>query len=867
MICFTLGLTAQSRKVSFYVDHQKNCAEALDDFRKKNELIIAFNEDLQHIKTIQSRKLDADNIQDLFSKLCQVYSLDFIIHDHKTYLVRSSAVELRNAENSNIHLNIKDEVTGDPVAFATVYDQSGKVFGFTDAYGDCFFKHRKSKDDLKLFVHSLSYKDHEIRVSQNLDFVPVKLQLDPVKVIPISIKTLKNKLYFARTQSIDIDQRGLDQLSGASVFSNDVIRNVQILPGVAATNDAKASLRVRGSHEEATLMVLDEMPIYRADHFYGVFGAFNGDYIDQFSLFRNNIPVQYGGRTSGMLRMESLNQIDSSFFKLDANLLNLGIHTAIPLSKSLAVNFAYRKSLSNLTNTGFNDLSERENLVNKPQEIMNQNLARSNPDFDFFDMNGNVLYRMGSHRLKANVFLSNDVFNNSYITNFLGKDKAKIRESFSQENQWSNQAGGLHYIYETTESKTEVNAYITSHSNNYDILSQLTKRYPNVIDRDTFAIQNDNLIRDYGGKVKMQIPKWWNTFAGLEYIHHTNSLTLANESATIFESNRVGREAAVFAGLKWDKNPSWSMEPAMRMSYIPELNQAYFLPQIYATVMISNTAKIKAAASKHVQYIRQIEHENILGQKQSYFVLANDKNIPIGIGQNYMIGTWMGWGRIGLDVEAYFRKLDGTTIHATTMPGLRIENRPLQASEFKIFSGETYTKGVDISLTYNQKNYSGIFSYTLSKTDNRFSEIFQNQWFPASEDSRHQLKWAQYYTIRKWEISTQFVGATGRPFLDLTGLNARVLRENLAIDQFVSSLPAYYRWDIGLAYQTKFLSQNLRLGFSVFNVLDRNNVKFRQFVHQLPPAPGTSNPKQTLLGNDVEQLGRTFNISIVLDIR
>lgn len=138
LISFISGLTAQSNKVSFYLDHQKNCAEALGDFRKKNDLIIAFNEDLQNIKTLQSRKLEADNIQDLFTKLCQVFSLDFIINDQKTFLVRSSASELQNAPSNTIHLNIKDEVTGEPVAFATVYDQSGKVFGFTDAYGDCF---------------------------------------------------------------------------------------------------------------------------------------------------------------------------------------------------------------------------------------------------------------------------------------------------------------------------------------------------------------------------------------------------------------------------------------------------------------------------------------------------------------------------------------------------------------------------------------------------------------------------------------------------------------------------------------------------------------------------------------------------------
>lgn len=867
MLCFIFDLTSQSNSVTFFVDHKKNCAQNLEDFRKRNDVIIAFHEDLANLTAKQSRRIDADNISDLFSKLCQIFGLDYIINDAKSFLVRSRAEEIQNSDHGTIHINIKDDVTGEPISFATVYDEFGKVFGFTDAQGDCFFKQRKSDGDLRLFVHSLSYKDQQINIHTRDDFFTFRLQADPLKALPISIKTLKKKLYFARTQSIELDQRRMDPLNTASIFNNDVIRNVQILPGVNATNDAKASLRIRGSHEEATLMVLDEMPIYRADHFYGIFGAFNGEYIDKLELFRNNIPVQYGGRTSGMLRMESKNKVDSSFLKLDANLLHLGIHTAIPLSKAVAVNIAYRKSLSNLTNSGFSDLSERENLVNKVMENRKQNIIRSNPDFDFYDFNGNLVLNYGAHKIKANVFMSDDIFNNQYLSNFLGVDRAKISESFNQENQWSNSAGGISYTYTSKNANIEFNTYYTSHNNSYAVLSQLIKRYPFQIVYDTFGIFNHNIINDHGAKIKIHLPKLLNSFIGLDYIFHDNELTLANEKNTIFERNRNGSETAAFVGFTYDKNKKWSLAPAFRVSYIPLLNKMYFLPQLYTTFNISESAKLKAAASRHLQFIRQIEHENILGQRQSYFVMANDNNIPIGIGQNYMLGAWIGSGHLSIDIEAYFRKLHGTIIHATEMPGFRSENNSLQAAGFKIFSGETRTNGIDLTLNYQHRHYSGLLSYTLSKTDNRFSDIFQNQWFPAAEDSRHQFKISQAYTIQKWEFNAQYVGATGRPYLDLSGLNSRELRGNLTIVNYISSLPAYHRWDLGVAFKTKMRKQDVKLGFSVFNVLDRDNLKFRQFVYQLPPAPGTLVPKQTVLGNDVEQLGRTFNVNVVLDIK
>ncbi len=233
---------------------------------------------------------------------------------------------------------------------------------------------------------------------------------------------------------------------------------------------------------------------------------------------------------------------------------------------------------------------------------------------------------------------------------------------------------------------------------------------------------------------------------------------------------------------------------------------------------------------------------------------------------HFMLGLSKFWDRFSLDFESYYRTLDGAIIHASQRPGLRQFNMQAPPQSFKLFQGEGRVYGMDVSLSYEKRAWFSMLNYTLSKSENRFKEIFKNQFFPSSEDSRHQLKWLNSYSYKDFSFSLHYITASGRPYLDLSVLGNNMDRNNLDISKSIRNLPAYHRVDIGLNYQFKLFSNVAKIGFTVFNVMNRTNVKYKQFVFQLPPTQGSNtNPVNTILGSDVSQLDRTYNISLQIN--
>lgn len=832
----------------------------LNDFKQKYSALIAFSPTLSEQIATTDRNITATTIEHLFAKVCSVFQLEFVSNGHNSFLVRSESKDIEKAEDNILHISLKGSNDPKPISYAAIYDDSRKYYGFTDEEGDCFIKLPKGKNAQKLNIHSLAHQDREISVNTDDLYHEIVLNPDPVKVVPVTINTLKKKLSFAKGQAVTTDQQLLDQVLQSTVFQKDVMRAVQLLPGISAINDSKSGIRIRGANEEATLLVLDEMPVYKADHFFGIFGAFNSWYVKDVSLYKNNIPVDFGGRTSGLVKMNSAKEVEPFKLNVDLNLLNSGIFLNLPVNKNLAILFSGRTTYTELTKSAVYDLSQRQNLENPNFPKPNASQITAKPTFDFYDLNGKILYHFGKHKFEANIFNSDDRFQDKYNLSFNDKNKQVNQELYNQVSKWNNLATGVNYIFSDPGFDFKFSGYYTSHFNNYDIESFIARIERNKIFRDTINILNKNDIKDLGFKLGYVNKKLNNLQLGAEHIIHDNELYIENDRNPIFEINRRASESSIFVQWPLGDKSGFYVEPAIRSTAFHSLGTFYFLPQIYLSQSLSSTMYLKASAGKQAQLIRLFEHENALGQKQQFFALSNNSSVPVGISHNMMLGLWKTFGKLNLDIEAYYRTLDGAIIHATQMPGVRPPQTGV-ISGFLLFSGESRTRGVDLSFSFEDKTYFSLLTYTLSKSENRFTQLFKNQVFPASEDSRHQLKWVNTYSIGKFDISGTYIGATGRPYLDLSSIRTPLERENLVVENYVKNLPAYHRIDLGTYYRFKLSGYETKLGISVFNLTNRVNVKYRQFVYQIAPLTGQQNPVNTILGSDVVQLERTFNVS------
>ena len=858
----TGDLFAQQNEIFNFVV-EKNCASTIEKFRSKFGVLVAYNPDLAQIQNPESRTIKGRSAEEIFSKICLIFNLDYIPADKASFLVRSDFNSTSQSNETIVHINIAEQRDGYPISYATVYDESKKYFAFTDEFGDCFIRLPKSKVGTMLRVHSLAHSETTIQVTSDNKIHKIVLADDPVKVIPLTISSLKKRLNFMKGQGASASSGFLNALTGASVFPTDVLKSVQLMPGVSNTDDSRSSIRIRGANDEATLLLLDEMPVYKADHFYGIFSSFNSRYINELTLLKNNIPVEYGGRTSGMLKMKSNAKIDSFDIVADVNLLSTGIAINLPLSKSLSVSMAGRKSYTDLFSTTFAKLQDKDSLSVETRNNGLQNVIISKPRFDFWDFNGKISFNAGKHQFSLNSFISKDVFDNQYFISILQPNRPATDENFSQYNDWENKSFGLSHVYNSKKVAISTNFYTTRYYSGYDVFSDVLRFDPMETIRDSAHIFNTNSIEDNGVKISARIPGWHNALLGAEHIRHFNYLNIENDQQSIFKVDKSGNETSLFASLDLGKSTTWQVMPSIRYNYLHYLAEGYFLPQIHATYNIQTGLKAKASAGRHLQNVRLFEHENVLGQKQQFFVLANGSNVPVGIGQNLMLGATWSKNNFTIDIEGFYRTLDGAVNHATSAPGLRPPkgNKPNPTTSFRLFQGESRVQGVDFTLVYDSKNLVSMLTYTLSKAENRFPEIFSNQYFPSSDDSRHQLKFFNAYSFKKVEFTLTYSGATGRPYLDLSNLDRMIDRRNLNLNKYIQKLSDYHRIDLSASYKMNFKHWHTQIGFTVFNLFDRVNVKYRQFIYQLPPGQGSNSQQNTIVGSDISQLERTYNLT------
>src|SRR5690606_6327842 len=162
---------------------------------------------------------------------------------------------------------------------------------------------------------------------------------------------------------------------------------------------------------------------------------------------------------------------------------------------------------------------------------------------------------------------------------------------------------------------------------------------------------------------------------------------------------------------------------------------------------------------------------------------------------------------------------------------------PISLSDYTLFQGDGRYYGIDIGISYKKKGWSQSYQYSLSKSENRFEKLFNNQYFPTTEDSRHQWKILQGYTLSKWHIQSAMFFASGRPFTNVNQILADrdvVEVTDINPDKYQDRLPHYFRWDALIGYTVHLgKKSSLIFEFSCFNILNRLNVKYRQFYFQL----------------------------------
>jgi hypothetical protein len=719
---------------------------------------------------------------------------------------------------------IKDEKNGETLTGAMVSKSGSNIGVSANEYG--FYSLTLPKGEHVISVSIIGYKTFTFSVildqninkifelkeeGKNLDEIIITGEAEDKNVSSIEMSTAK----------LDIKQ--INKIP-AFLGEVDVIRAIQLLPGVTTVGEGASGFNVRGGNVDQNLILLDEAPVYNSSHLFGFFSVFNPDAVKDVKLIKGGIPAQYGGRASSILdvRMkEGNNKKLAVTGGIGTVFSRISIEAPIIKEKASFIIAMRRSYLDALVKPFLKDSNPLKNT-----------------QFYFYDLTAKFNYRINEkNTIFASGYLGRDVFAASVFNFNYGNTTATAR--------WN-------HIF---NKKLFMNA--TAFYSNYDYLIQFgSTNGPNFKWRSNiinYSLKTDfiyylntrNTIR-FGAQSLLYNFKPYDAIS-----------TFENANVNFVAERRYGTESSIFVGIEQKIFEKLTIEYGLRLSiynYIGKGTAYYFRdtianttlplqnsknyefgqiiqsylnpePRFSANYLLNKSSSIKISYNRMAQYIQLISNTAASTPLDVYTIASNNLT-PLTADQG-SLGYFKNFknNMFESSVECYYKYLKNQLDYidnADLFINPTVENQLVQGL------GRAY--GTEFYLKKSKGKIQGWISYTLSKTERLVRGISNDNWFYSRYDRTHCLNTSLNYDIAKrWNISANFVFLTGVPG---TFPNSKLQIQNINIPYNTDGIrnnyriTPYHRLDIGATYSFKkndTRKYQQTLVFSVYNVYNRRN--------------------------------------------
>ncbi len=866
LVLSNLGATAQSGWV--YNDKFQNMPirEVFSLLDKKYGLQFAFDySTIEHIRI--TKQVHAKDINTALVQLFEGTGLMYQVAGNKQILVRLSPVEKTPTEISSASIlpkiprsvsgTIFDNFNRKPLAFAHVSSGQGQG-AISDDDGNFSLELADASVTTELEVQYLGYQSKSIYLNPGIEPAKIDIRLTP-KIEELQAFTITDHPPLT-SQSLQLDGLTVPArtLSVSSfIAGNDIMRNLQLLPGIAAFDDLSAGLNVRGGTGDDNLVILDGIPLYNVTHYFGVFSVVNSDVIKEVRLFKNAFPAEYGGRTAAVLDMTTLSPDPGKTRGiLNANLLTTDAVIDAPLTNKMRIMVAGRTTNQNLGTSkifGYLNQEPRQSPVYKeaeknPNPLVSRDLIAQKPDFRFYDANIKWSWQPTTKtKVQFSYFKGNDQFRYDYNQKVKPINRLPLPDSLLPQNlsykengTWDNQGWSIQL---EQKWKAPITSHLTIAQSQYTLNRSMVNVDTRTLitRRDTFTKSNSyqNLHYNSLSGADLHLKNEW-TINKTQSLQFGYQFTLNDVKYRIDEDNRVLLNNAR-RGFQHSFYTQYHIAPESHLlNFTLGLratnynNNFYFSPRVNLVVGKYDWLKVKAAWSIYQQYTYQLNHEDRYGRSFLYWVMADDK-LPVAVCNQLMFGAAHHNNWFDVDLEFYQKNTRGIVEQAQNLTGLAVIDGKIVPRNFTLFEGTGKTLGMDLLIRKNAGNFSGWIAYTLSKTTQSFPQIDRGKPFFAPTDRRHQLKWISQYRIGRFDASFTYIFASGRPYTDLSKLTyVSSERGSLTPSARQTNLESYQRADLSGNYNFNWGKTKVQAGFTLFNLFNRQNVKYRQYIYSFP---------------------------------
>lgn len=737
---------------------------------------------------------------------------------------------------------VMDAASKETLIGATIVDKNSGKGCATNSYGYYSLTLNKGEVDLQISYVGYAQQNKTIDLKENLN---MNFLLETNTTLGEVVVEASRATVSARSPQMSVVELPVQQIKTVPTLfgETDVLKAIQLLPGVQNGSEGSAGMYVRGGGPDENLLLLDGVPVYNVNHMLGFFSVFNPDALKNVTLYKGSFPAHFGGRLSSVVDIR-MKEGDMQKYHGNASigLISSKLNFEGPIVKDkLSFNLSYRRTYGD--------------LLMKPAmwiaAMSDPDIKRLSAGYYFYDFNAKLNWKISDKdRLYLSFYTGDDgiyfgVKNKDYIANEF--------EYISKTNldwKWGNKVAALrwnHVMSQKLFMDASVNYTQYRHNLGMNITEEGIYLPTNTSSKEEMGMTYKSGINDLTAKVDFDytpLPNHEIRFGG-NYTYHifrpdVQSMRFnTSEGGNNFNYDTLvgspvvnAHETALYAEDNMTFGDIFRVNAGVHYSTFTVEGKTYqsVQPRLSASLMLASNFSLKAGYAYMTQYVHLLSNSS-LSLPTDLWVPVTAKIVPMNAHQ-WSVGAFYELPRLfDISLEGYYKTMDNLLEYKDGASFFGSSEN----WEDKVCMGKGWAYGVELLVQRSFGNTTGWIGYTWAHSKRQFDREGQmingGKVFPAKYDRRHDISITVNHKFNeKFDLSGTWVFSSGN-----CGTLGTQLYEGLpdewgnipqiqALERNNFRMSNYHRLDLGFNYHHRpFKYGEGTLNISVYNAYCHNN--------------------------------------------
>lgn len=657
-------------------------------------------------------------------------------------LMLSSVTNAMAQKRYSISGYVKESGSSELLPGVNIYIPELKAGTITNNYG--FYSISLPQGEYSIQYSYAGYEPVVKNVNLNTNLlIDISLSGITLREVIISSEKGEKESENNKISVISLPVKQIQKIPGL-LGEKDVFKALQLMPGVQKGSEGNSGLYVRGGGPDQNLIILDDAPVYNANHLFGFFSIFNGDALKSVELIKGGFPARFGGRLSSVVEMTMKDGNKQKFSgEAGIGIISSRILLEGPLKKNVSSFIVSgRRTYIDALTRPFMDESERGGYY-------------------FYDLNAKLNYEFGAR-------------NRLFVSGYFGRDKFNVVTRYRQDEK---QEGGLYWQNSTATVRWNHIFGSNIFSNTSFIFSRYNLKIFNYVeeDKESYSLEYLSGIRDFAIKYDLEynISPKYNLRIGTNLVNHRfapSALVEKDKSALIYKNNKTlyeSFEGGLYSENKITLGENFKANAGIRYSFFIADKKHYsaFEPRIVMNYRLSNNFSLKAGYAEMNQYIHLLSNTGI-GLPTDLWVPSTDKVKPQHSRQiSAGIARDIAPTDITVTLEGYYKKSKRILGYKPGASFMELDD-PTEAQNFtwedNVTAGSGKSYGAEFLIHRKSGRLSGWIGYTLSWTKLQFDALNDGKEFWARYDRRHDISIVSIFSLKEnITLSATWVYGTG----------------------------------------------------------------------------------------------------------